>query len=485
MFSVFTRVGLCLLIGGTLLAQDAASDSTAGPELDFLFFKEKVQPIFLRDRIGHARCVTCHAHRSPPLQELSPGATTWDNVQSRKNFDVWKLFVTPGKPMESRVLLHPLAKAAGGDPFHGGGKHWQTTADPEWQTLASWVRGQKLGALALPASSGAPYVLQTNSAGDNVDVIDPSTNKIVGLIRDIEVPHGVVISPDGKRIYVSDESRQTLDVVDSKTLEVFKRVPLSGGPNNLDVAKDGSKIYVGIREAPGAVDVIDAESLTKIKTIPTKGAIHNVYLTPDGSHVFAGSIESKTINVIDETRDELSWTMQEDAGIRPMAFLKSGDGSTNYVIVQLSDFHGFAVIDFGTRAEIKRVEFPAPEGVEKETEGLQGSPSHGLAVGPEQDVVWATSKYYGAVYAYGVPQPCRPDRPHPEGRRCDWELLKIIPVGSHPDWLSITPDGKSLYVALAGADEMAVVDTEKMEVVDRISVGNVPKRNTAGTLVTR
>ena len=188
---------------------------------------------------------------------------------------------------------------------------------------------------------------------------------------------------------------------------------MSGRPNNVDVANDGSKVYVGIRQPPGAVDVIDAAGLIKVKTIPTKGPIHNVYVTPDGAHVFAGSIEERTISVIDVASDEVSWTLTMDAGVRPMAFLKSGDGSTNQVIVQLSNFHGFAVIDFGTRAEVARIEFPAPPGREMETHSLQGSPAHGLAVSPDQSVVWSTSKYYGAVYAYAAPAPCRPGGPRP------------------------------------------------------------------------
>ena len=40
-------------------------------------------------------------------------------------------------------------------------------------------------------------VLQTNAAGDNIHVIDPATNQVVGTIEDIEVPHGVAIAPDG------------------------------------------------------------------------------------------------------------------------------------------------------------------------------------------------------------------------------------------------------------------------------------------------
>ena len=51
-----------------------------------------------------------------------------------------------------------------------------------------------------------------------------------------------------------------------------------------------------------------------------------------------------------------------------------------------------------------------------------------------------------------------------------------------PDWLAMTPDGKSLYVALAGDDETAAIDTETMTVVTRIAVGAVPKRNIVGVL---
>ena len=127
-----------------LLAQELGS-SPAAPTLDFTFFKEQVQPIFLKKRSGHARCVTCHAHGSPPLEPLAPGAATWNDAQSRKNFEIWKLFVVPGDPMKSPLLLHPLAEDAGGDRFHAGGKHWKSQSDPEWQTLAAWVRGQTEG----------------------------------------------------------------------------------------------------------------------------------------------------------------------------------------------------------------------------------------------------------------------------------------------------------------------------------------------------
>lgn len=116
------------------------------PTLDYAYFKERVQPIFLKKRLGHARCISCHSHRSPQLQPFTEGTAGWTEEQSRKNFAVWKQFVVPGNPMKSMLLIHPLAEAAGGDRFHAGGKHWQSQNDPEWQTLAAWVRGETLGA---------------------------------------------------------------------------------------------------------------------------------------------------------------------------------------------------------------------------------------------------------------------------------------------------------------------------------------------------
>src|SRR5260370_1086880 len=84
-------------------------------------------------------------------------------------------------------------------------------------------------------------IIQTNSAGDNIHLIDPTTNKVVGEITGIEVSHGVTASPDGTRIYVSDEAQNTVDVVDAKTLKIIQRVPLSGNPNNISITPDGRK----------------------------------------------------------------------------------------------------------------------------------------------------------------------------------------------------------------------------------------------------
>jgi hypothetical protein len=125
-----------------LLPKEQGSPSTASGSLDFEFFKTRVQPIFLAKRPGHARCIACHASGTPlRLQPLSQGSVTWNDEESRKNFDAVKRVAVPGN-LKSKLLIHPLAEEAGGDFFHNGGKHFNSQNDPEWLTLKAFVLGQ-------------------------------------------------------------------------------------------------------------------------------------------------------------------------------------------------------------------------------------------------------------------------------------------------------------------------------------------------------
>src|SRR5438876_641594 len=190
------------------------------PSLDYEFFRTRVEPIFLARRLGHARCYACHAlgagegnaPNAMRLQLLSPGSTTWNEEQSRKNFDAVRQKVVPGNPLASPLLIHPLRYEAGGEQWHGGGAQFTSANEPEWQTIAAWVLGKNAvderirtdnrltkqdddgrasslsGATANPPRAASPTasrglklrIIQTNMAGDNLQVIDPATNLVGG-----------------------------------------------------------------------------------------------------------------------------------------------------------------------------------------------------------------------------------------------------------------------------------------------------------------
>ncbi len=108
--------------------------------LDYETYKKTVEPVFVKKRMGHARCVACHSasNNAFRLQPLPEGAT-WTDEQSRLNYESVKKLVNPSNPAASLLLMHPLAHEAGGDEFHSGGRQFLSKDDPDWKAIAAWA----------------------------------------------------------------------------------------------------------------------------------------------------------------------------------------------------------------------------------------------------------------------------------------------------------------------------------------------------------
>jgi YVTN family beta-propeller protein len=336
-------------------------------------------------------------------------------------------------------------------------------------------------ALALQASAAQaqrPTIVQTNSHSDVISLIDPATQSVVAEIKGIPVNHGAAAAPDGSRLYFSSEATSTLDVVDTASLKVIKEIPLSARPNNISIGKDGRFVYVGIMQGDGGMDVIDTQTLEKAAHIDTESRVHNVYVTPDGKYVVAGAFGGdRNLRVYDTATRKLVFALYPpqnaaggDAldGIRPITFDTNPDGSTRNMYVQLSDFHGFTVVDFAAQKEVKRVELPVIPPEQRVPEGSYNhAPSHGIGVAPGQATLWVASRLNGHVYGYSLPE---------------LALIAEIPVGDHPDWLTFSPDGKFAYAANGGSNNVSVIDIAARKELTRIAVGDAPKRNITAIL---
>ncbi len=334
---------------------------------------------------------------------------------------------------------------------------------------------------SLTAQQSKLRVIQTNSAGDNVHIIDPVSNKVVGEIKGIEAPHGVAVAPNGSRIYISEQADKTLTVVDGKTLQVTKRIPLSGNPNLVDMSPDGRWIYVAIAltyddyseypqikaNASGGVDVIDTVSLQKVKTIALRGGIHDLNVTPDGKFVIAGSSRgarppANLMNVIDTRTNEVAWSFVMNPAPSPMAISSNPDGSTKWIFAQNGTANGFAVVDFATQAKINEIKLPD---IAAEKQNRHGGPSvsHGIALTADQKTLLINSRLNSTLYAYSVP---------------DLKLLGGAALGGKgAGWLVITPDDKTAYVANEHTNDVSAVDIKSMKETARIPVGFAPARN--------
>ena len=163
--AIFAGVVVAVLVGLFAPARFARGQSTEGSKaqsasaskasLDYEFFKQRVEPIFIKKRWpDHSRCYVCHEvsrHGGGPLslEALPAGASFWTEEQSRHNFEVVSKLVIPGDPASSLFLQMPLAPEAGGlADTHQGGRQFRSQDDPDWKNMAAWVRGEKATASA-------------------------------------------------------------------------------------------------------------------------------------------------------------------------------------------------------------------------------------------------------------------------------------------------------------------------------------------------
>jgi YVTN family beta-propeller protein len=157
-----------------------------------------------------------------------------------------------------------------------------------------------------------------------------------------------------------------------------------------------------------------------------------------------------------------AWTHYFDLGVRPITFDTNADGSTRRVYAQLTDFNGFAVVDFDTRKEVSRVKYPEVA-AELRTPGFGGNIAHGIGVTPDNRYLVANSSLNSSVYVYSLPA---------------LTLVGGARVGHSPNWVTITPDSRFAYVSLAGSNSVAVLDIKAAKVTTEIKTGGqVPKRN--------
>ena len=154
---VIAAAMLLWVFGPSVTAQTPSGPDAQAPQLDYEFFKTRVEPIFLKKRSDdHARCYVCHQvmrHGGLPLSldVLPTGASFWTDEQSRHNFEIVSKLVVPGNPSLSLLLRMPLAPEAGGlADTHQGGRQFASEDDPDWKNMKAWVMGQKAGGSSAP-----------------------------------------------------------------------------------------------------------------------------------------------------------------------------------------------------------------------------------------------------------------------------------------------------------------------------------------------
>ena len=289
-----------------------------------------------------------------------------------------------------------------------------------------------------------------------VSVIDPTENKLVGVIKlGDPVPgalsplykgqllvHGLGFSPDGKTLAVVSVGSNSITLIDTATNKVKGTIYVGRSPHEAFFTPNGRELWVTVR-GENYVSVIDPTQVTETKRIELANGPGMTMFGPDGKYAFVCS----------------SFTPE------------------------------LAVIEVGSHKIVKRLPQVSPF-------------SPNIAVTPENDEVWITLKDVGKVQIYSAKPPFEQKTVLDTGpitnhvnfannrngkfayvtigganevkafrRGATPELVATIPVGELPHGIWPSGDGSRVYVALENGEHCVAIDTVTNKVVANIPIG--------------
>lgn len=182
-----------------------------------------------------------------------------------------------------RLVAEPLADVDGGEAFTAGSR-------------APLSLGGRPYDVQLGASGRLLYV--SDWAGGHLVVVDAEGWRIVDTIPVGEHPNQIVLSPDGRRLFVACGSTNAVWVVDTLrgvvtetiSTSLFPDAPEGSTPDAVAVAPDGETLYVANADN-NCVAVVDISvpGRSSVKGfIPTGWYPTAVSVTPDGRRLLVG-----------------------------------------------------------------------------------------------------------------------------------------------------------------------------------------------------
>jgi YVTN family beta-propeller protein len=218
--------------------------------------------------------------------------------------------------------------------------------------------------------SGSYRVYATNEMSGDMTVIDGRTHRVLATVPLGKRPRGIQLSPDGTRLFVAlsgtpiagpgvdrsslppaDPSADGIGVFDLGTQSLTRIIRGVSDPEQLVVSRDGRLLYVASEDAGTAV-VIEAGSGKTLASLPVGGEPEGVGISPNGRFVYVTSEENHQVSVIDTASNTV--VKQFEVGERPRQAAFSRDGKRAYVTGEADGT--LAVVDAVTHSVIMTIE---------------------------------------------------------------------------------------------------------------------------------
>ncbi len=304
-------------------------------------------------------------------------------------------------------------------------------------------------AIAVQAQTPSPALLVLNKEEATLAIVDPESRKVVGRVPTGEGPHEIAVSDDGKLAFVSNYGSRT----PGSTISVI----------DLTTQKELRRLDLGVLSRP-----------------------HGIYFA-DGKLYFTAEV-NKLIGRYDPAANQIDW------------LLGTGQNSTHMVMVS-KDLNTIFTANIGSNS-ISLIERGSGPGAWNETVIPVGKGPEGLDLSPDGKQLWTAHSQDGGVSIIDLASKkviATIDAKTKRSNRIKFTIngsrvlisdltggelvvldvatrkeVKRIPLGKAPEGILIAPDGLRAYVAVSGDNNIAVIDLNLLDVLERFGTGTGP-----------
>ncbi len=314
-------------------------------------------------------------------------------------------------------------------------------ATPAFRTLVLLAITMPLAWLAEAAAAPKAYIgLFKDNA---LAVLDTGTNRVKETIPVPQGPHGLVMTPDGRKVYVSSDGASSVSVIDTQTDKIVRSIEVGTNPHGLAISPDGRQVLVGAF-GTNQVLLIDTSTDQIVRRLPVPMP-HNSALSPDGHMAYVGSQQqgATAVVILDLSQGTQVGTIPLEK--TPRALTLSPDAKQLYVTVAGAD--AVQVVDLTSQHVVGQI----PVGA---------SPHHVMML-PNGSAGLVVSQGPGTLEFF---DPTRHTVSH------------TVRVGVNPHWLAVSTDGGTAYVTNEGSQDVSIVDIASSTVTATVQVGNTPRK---------
>lgn len=300
---------------------------------------------------------------------------------------------------------------------------------------------------AAPTASPGPRIYVANESSNSVTFIDATTLKVVATVDSLnKSTHDLAISRDGRWLYATNMASGKLSVIDTRRAETIASIATGGRSHVVALTNDNRHAWVANINDDN-LSIVDVQNLRVVGTIAVGKGPTGMTFSRDGRHAFVSNQGDRTLQVIDTATHRLVKTIPVGNNPHFLVFGPDGriwgcnTGDDDIFVIDTVSLQKVAGIKVGKE----------PQQVAFAYRGISG-PNAYVTVSGTNKVVVVTSDIK------------------------DMRIVDQIDVGQRPNGITANPDGTRLYVGHEVSNDLRVIDSGIGQVVSTVAVGQKPIR---------